>query len=328
MPGNTMSRSRTLGGFGADGMCVACKDESASPAEEDDEFQRGSGREARSWELAARPIVCAAGISLGLLLTLVSSGFSADPPVAREKRGLGIRVLVYNYSEARPSTLKRAEDEARRILSKTGIKAVWITCPMLNAEAEKNPVCRLRLRATDLVVRLHPKFRPIHPSFERHTVGFVPRTLGDPACYASVFYDRIMTLAETREFTPGMILGHALAHEIGHVLLGPDSHSDSGIMCPNWDRSFLEKAVRGQLLFTPIQAESIRADVRARIDAQEGLDRAPLAARPGAIGIEPLTTDRNGAGSSEYRRKAARILSGETPHALSKEAQRVTYHGQ
>ena len=39
-----------------------------------------------------------------------------------------------------------------------------------------------------------------------------------------------------------MILGHAVAHEIGHLLLRTMTHSTTGLMCALWDREDLKRA--------------------------------------------------------------------------------------
>ena len=59
------------------------------------------------------------------------------------------------------------------------------------------------------------------------------------------------------ENAQGVILGNVIAHEIGHILLGPGSHSETGIMSFPWGRKQLLDASRGLLLFTPEQARNI-----------------------------------------------------------------------
>jgi predicted HD phosphohydrolase len=75
---------------------------------------------------------------------------------------------------------------------------------------------------------------------------------------------------------PAEILACVIAHEIGHLLLGPNSHSPTGIMKAKWSADELRGAGWGRLLFTPQQAELIRAEVRAR----SGEQRALVAQRP------------------------------------------------
>jgi hypothetical protein len=85
---------------------------------------------------------------------------------------------------------------------------------------------------------------------------------------AYVFYDRVERVARTHlrtgrrtgtyDFDDVVVLAHAMAHEIGHLLL-PYGHSATGLMRANWDDADLRRAVRRQLNFTGEQVESIRA---------------------------------------------------------------------
>jgi hypothetical protein len=84
---------------------------------------------------------------------------------------------------------------------------------------------------------------------------------------ASVYYGRVASLAQgfdEMDWEIPLILGAAIAHELGHLLLGTNSHSPTGIMCGQWDRRFLRLALMGRQLFTPQQAEVIRAAVDRR----------------------------------------------------------------
>jgi predicted SprT family Zn-dependent metalloprotease len=57
------------------------------------------------------------------------------------------------------------------------------------------------------------------------------------------------------------ILGHVMAHEMGHLLLPANSHSQSGVMHADWDSEQLLRMVKGLLQFTPEQGELIRSHV-------------------------------------------------------------------
>jgi hypothetical protein len=87
---------------------------------------------------------------------------------------------------------------------------------------------------------------------------------------AYVFYNRVERIARTY-LTPSrgrakrnsdidnvIVLAHAMAHEIGHLLL-PHGHSATGLMRADWDGQDLHLAVRGQLRFTAVEAQLIRS---------------------------------------------------------------------
>jgi hypothetical protein len=54
------------------------------------------------------------------------------------------------------------------------------------------------------------------------------------------------------------MLGHVMAHELGHLLLPHGAHSVVGVMRPAWDRAQAKGALEGTMTFTPDQAELIR----------------------------------------------------------------------
>jgi len=82
------------------------------------------------------------------------------------------------------------------------------------------------------------------------------------------------------------ILAHAMAHEIGHLLLNLETHSDSGIMRATWDVRTLQDACYGYLLFTPQQAELMRTEVQRRlVDLEPSRREQKVAAPPDRVMI-------------------------------------------
>jgi hypothetical protein len=75
---------------------------------------------------------------------------------------------------------------------------------------------------------------------------------------ATVFYDRIEALGRLAGISVATLLGHAMAHEIGHVLLGTTEHSSDGIMKARWGKADYQRAAMGFLEFTPSQRAAIK----------------------------------------------------------------------
>jgi hypothetical protein len=80
-----------------------------------------------------------------------------------------------------------------------------------------------------------------------------------------------------RHVSMGQVLGHVIAHEVGHLLLNQQVHSPHGIMRGEWSFVDFRDMTSGMLLFTPEQAEYLRADVRSRNSRQEMIKVAALA---------------------------------------------------
>jgi len=176
-----------------------------------------------------------------------------------------IRVRVYNYVKASPPMLARVEREAGRILGEAGLRMVWLDCPMEHfggVHIEQNP-CLEPLEATDIVLRVLSE--ATQNKFQDTVFGFAVVPI-----FATVYYDYAVRAGkrDNAEFEVPVILGCVIAHELGHLLLGSNSHSNSGVMQPRWERKQVRQAMTNTLLFTPEQSKLIQAEGQKRIKLQ------------------------------------------------------------
>jgi hypothetical protein len=75
---------------------------------------------------------------------------------------------------------------------------------------------------------------------------------------AGAYHERVQQLSLRLGGDTAVVLGYVIAHELGHLLLGVQSHSRSGIMSHPFDGRELLLASQGLLRFTPSQAKRIR----------------------------------------------------------------------
>jgi hypothetical protein len=202
---------------------------------------------------------------LRLVYVYLLLGCSALAQSAGADPGLSITVLVDNYAQVSPAVLAGAEREAGRILGEAGLQAVWLECPMGPPTAGPQGPCQKPPEATDLRLRILPA--PIRNKFPDSVFGFTVHPV-----LASVYYEYALRLAKSddAEFAVHVILGCVIVHELGHLLLGPNSHSVVGIMQPLWERKQVEQALTGTLLFMPEQSKVMRAQARMRMKLQTG----------------------------------------------------------
>jgi hypothetical protein len=90
---------------------------------------------------------------------------------------------------------------------------------------------------------------------------------GSFATVANVFSHDAEELARRRGFSHGVMLGHLMAHELGHLILGVRSHSVNGIMHVPWQKKELEIIAQGSMLFTSREAQTMRTNIRVRCAA-------------------------------------------------------------
>ena len=83
--------------------------------------------------------------------------------------------------------------------------------------------------------------------------------------HAGVLFDAIQDLAASRFTDPANLLGLAMAHEMGHLLLQSAAHSAAGIMRAQWLPKDLRDAEGGFLMFTREQDRLMRNEVRRRM---------------------------------------------------------------
>jgi hypothetical protein len=92
----------------------------------------------------------------------------------------------------------------------------------------------------------------------------------------TIFYDRVALLLSPSAPAAAAILGCVLAHEIAHVLLETNGHSESGLMRAHWTADDFAQIARGSLVFTPDDTELIRQNMRvSQINRACGVRRPP-----------------------------------------------------
>jgi hypothetical protein len=217
-----------------------------------------SARSARWW-LKRRSLFCLAG-TLGLAVEAVHGAVS--------DKTLGIRVRVNNYAQVSPATLSGAERETARIMGKAGLRTDWLNCPVKSTlEVERDP-CREPLQPMDIVLRLIPE--PQNNKYDDSVFGFAMVPI-----LASVYVNYAVERAkrDNAEFEIPLVLGNVIAHEIGHLLLGLNSHSGSGIMQKRWQRNQVRQAATGNLLFTEEQGRLMGAEIQKRANVQTPANR-------------------------------------------------------
>jgi hypothetical protein len=224
----------------------------------------------------------------------------AFPVLAQTYAGDTPQVVVSVYDDAGvpAGVLVQAEQQAARIFDLAGVDIVWKNCSssanhvspdalvraggqgspgsMFEKKAGLRPAGRVGAHTpasssldspdctrfdwpTHLAVRVVPQFK--RSTNEVFGVAFL--SAEGTGCYSDVFYDRATELQTAWKVRLPDILGNVMAHELGHLLLGSNSHARTGIMRARWQGEELSLAARGGLLFTMKQSERMRAKLVA-----------------------------------------------------------------
>ena len=206
---------------------------------------------------------------LALAVTLMPAKLPAAPRAQLDgpRPQLTLTIRVYNYANVSAGRLRAAQSEAAQIMGDAGVETVWLDCPTSRrvsqpAQGGGQQECSGLAAGATVELRVLNRSDYDSATLDREVFGS-----SDGPVLASVLYDRVAAFANAggdMNEAP-VILGHAMAHEIGHLLLGPRAHSPTGIMRGQWDRAQLQRALTGRQRFTPDQSARIRAAIEARM---------------------------------------------------------------
>jgi hypothetical protein len=168
----------------------------------------------------------------------------APPPV--------VRLLVVNRAHLEAPLLQASENDAGSIYRLAGVQTRWVNVvPGLSDDY-----------AVDFIVVIVTghESRLMAARLKDEILGFAARDSG----IAFVLLDRVEDTASTYHASISRLLGRVIAHEVGHLLLPVDSHSDVGIM---------QRGVSLQSesldYFTAVQAKTIRQRVASLAHKQQ-----------------------------------------------------------
>jgi hypothetical protein len=155
-----------------------------------------------------------------------------------------------------PALMERARGRAEAILMEAGIEVAWRSC----GEAIEDVMCHGAPATNQIVVRLLPGRPPIG----EHACGaaLVPsRAAGH---FASVFVDCVRSAASELRVAEDVVLGCTLVHEIGHLLMGVNSHGSQGLMQAQPRPIDWERAVHNGLKFTESETRKLQQALKRR----------------------------------------------------------------
>jgi hypothetical protein len=200
-----------------------------------------------------KPTTLTATLGLGLVLF----GALSVPDASAQSAFVQLRVSIFNSSPISPATIERAEGEAGRVLRDVGVEVIWLNCPQDGPHEASLGLCS----EASFPSHLHLHILRASRGLKASTVGISFSAEDGKGCYADLFYEPIQQLQDETHASASVILGHAMAHELGHLLLGTNSHSPSGLMRAHWTPDDLTNASKGSLRFSPKQSLRIMARV-------------------------------------------------------------------
>jgi len=189
-----------------------------------------------------------------ILLVITTNAF-AGPKEANAK---ALVVSVFNDALVPTEILAQGEARATHILAQAGIQVEWLNCTAGGSHVpdqfEQPSRCSRIAYPSHLSVRIVLTAQPVREDiFGEAFTGSEGR-----GTYIKLYYAHLAKANAHLPLGEGELLGCVIAHEVGHLLLGTDSHSHEGIMQGRWEDAQLRQAGKGNLQFTPSQAAFMR----------------------------------------------------------------------
>ena len=201
-----------------------------------------------------------------------------ETQTSQPEPSLRITVHVYNDAEVDHDTLIRAERVVMEIFRKAGVEVGPLDAPLSSKEEQGQGM--EQLGPSDFFVHILSLKLAEPLGLRTYALGLAPGRADERNRNLVYVFDHVAESAAKEQLTSGFngmllgnadkaqILGYGMAHEIGHLLLGTNSHAPSGIMRARWGVQELCDMVSGTFLFATDEAERIRAEVVRRNQEQ------------------------------------------------------------
>ena len=145
-----------------------------------------------------------------------------------------IRIQVTDRAKLSPRELATAEAQAAAAYRMSGLEIVWSSRawePVDDNPASEPVDVHVVIIPRDAVQK-KCRAQGLSDSVMGVAISSATEARGR---IAYIFYDRIERIAVSHQTPIARGLGHIMAHEVGHLLIGSDSHSEQGLMKPNWN---------------------------------------------------------------------------------------------
>jgi len=208
-----------------------------------------------------------------VLLAAMAAPAAADP----DQAGDSIVLRVYNVIGLTDSELATARLTVRDVFKAAGVQTAWLNCPAMGE-------CRERLRPNEFIVRLIRSPHGLPASSPDLTLGvsLVQSELSSGS-FTTVYPDRVGLISPRFGREQDLLLGRAIAHELGHLLLGMTAHSAGGLMRARWSERRLQAAAPADWIFSDTEARKIRDVIRARSVAPKPADHIAAVSLTSAV---------------------------------------------
>jgi hypothetical protein len=177
--------------------------------------------------------------------------------------GQQMNVAVCNLDGVREPIVAKAKAETDLVFRSAGVTIVWRDCDTFPtpAELERDPWFIVRLRTGKPPLTAGPA------SLDVMGKAFVEDAGG--GTMADAYFQAIQARSEQHNGDSGLLLGFVMAHELGHLLLGP-GHTPEGVMQAAWGQKQMDALRQRWLRFAGEGAARVRRALESRTASDAG----------------------------------------------------------
>jgi hypothetical protein len=204
-----------------------------------------------------------------------------------------IQVQLWNRANVSPLVLTTAETKVIRVLERAGVRIDWVHCHDFGGQGATGE-CAGPVRPDQLVVELFSMCMGPSSSCDSSPLGLAVAHDPERLPYnALVFCREIESLADRYAIRRASVLGNVIAHVIGHLLIGFDSHGVDGVMKGNWGGKDVVLAAQGGMRLDKQEAARLRQAVIARSSIRRQLLETSNYMTPAARNVDGSQTNND-----------------------------------
>lgn len=204
-----------------------------------------------------------------LSLVVVMSSFQL-PALAAETLFTEVTVRVYDNTGATDAERRPSLRVAASIVSAASVELLWHSCTepagaAALSDLRRSRACDTPLAPGELALRI------VHAGAvddgSRHVLPLGDAMINSQTgggVLATVYVDRVTWMAERSGIDARALLGRAIAHELGHLLMATGTHGPNGLMRPVWSQSEIRRRQVNDWIFRPPEIAAIKARMQMR----------------------------------------------------------------
>jgi hypothetical protein len=192
-----------------------------------------------------------------VVLGIVTLVCAPSPSAGAVTGWTDVVVRVYDASGVLTGTNRTALEFARKTMEPASIDIIWRLCATPQ-------VCNAPMAPGELAIRIvrspgPRRYPPLLPLGDA-----LLDTASGSGVLATIYIDRVEWLAHEAGAQSHVLLGRAIAHELGHLLLATTTHGPVGLMRALWSQQEVRRGQPRDWSFAPAELAVIRHRAEAR----------------------------------------------------------------